>query len=384
MKKTISFILVIISIFTFSGSAFGWNNTHTKELNFNADGRFRIMMLNDFQDIETANKKSVRFLENVLDYVKPDLVVLVGDQLKDSYPNPTAEKLTKAIRNVCEPVNSRQIPFLFTFGNHDNDLTEVLSLSAQAEVYYSYNYCFADKNGCDEGTYNKVIYSSDGSKPVFNVYMTDTHSKDEWGSYTGVNSQQVQWYKEKSDELKVLNYGMILPSILFQHVPCKEIHKLLINVPEGTPGAVNLIFVKGSKDYWIADRSKMISDEVLLGEAPSTEPFNKITGQYEAWLEKGDIVFGAYFGHDHVNDFVGVTEDGITLGYNGGFGYASYGPDDDRCVKVFEFDENDLENFTITRIKNSDLPSSKGLRGFIEKIREFFERITDWFKGLFK
>ena len=69
-----------------------------------------------------------------------------------------------------------------------------------------------------------------------------------------------------------------------------------------------------------------------MGEAPCSENFDNITGQYQSWLEKDNII-GAWFGHDHVNTFEGVTDDGIRMGYNGGTGFRSYGNGDrDLCV----------------------------------------------------
>ena len=58
---------------------------------------------------------------------------------------------------------------------------------------------------------------------------------------------------------------------------------------------------------------------------------------------------GAFFAHDHVNTYTGTTEDGIFMGYNGGTGFRAYGMGDERTVRVFEYDENDVKNYD-TRI----------------------------------
>ena len=87
-----------------------------------------------------------------------------------------------------------------------------------------------------------------------------------------------------------------------------------------------------------------------MGEVPCSEPLESHTGQYQAWLEKGDIV-GAWFGHDHVNNFYGRTDDGIMMGYNGGTGFSVYGRGDDRSARIFVIDENapaDYETYEVT------------------------------------
>ncbi len=56
-----------------------------------------------------------------------------------------------------------------------------------------------------------------------------------------------------------------------------------------------------------------------------------------------DVIF---FGHDHTNTFVGRTEDGIILGYNGGFGFDTYGDEGERYARIYDFNENDVTAYT--------------------------------------
>ena len=129
--------------------------------------------------------------------------------------------------------------------------------------------------------------------------------------------------------------------MLFQHIPVKETWKLLREVPEGTDGAVKCHF-EGLEKWYVLDESKVIDGK--LGEAPCSEDFDTITGQYQSWLKKGDIV-GGWFAHDHVNTFCGYTDDGILLGYNGGSTFRTYGKADRRTARVFDIDENDPANY---------------------------------------
>ncbi|MDD6021042.1 MAG: metallophosphoesterase family protein [Acutalibacteraceae bacterium] len=362
MKKITSALLTLILAFTLVCPAFAAHDNAAKTLKFNEGGKFRIMMINDYQDFDKSNKRSVEFIEKALDSEKPDLVVLVGDQLSDMFYTANYKKVKTAINNIVSPMQERDIPFLFTFGNHDHDREKAVSLSDQAGFYYSSPNCYADTEGFGAGTYNKLIYSHDGSRVVMNIYMIDTNNKDENGGYSGVTQDQVEWYKAKSDELKTANGGEPLPSLLFQHIPVKEIYELLNKVDSKTEGAV---YSMVDHNWYALNPEKMISDTYVMGEAPCSEDLDKVTGQYQAWLEKGDIM-GAFFAHDHVNNFVGKTSDGIVMGYNSGTGFATYGNGGNRTVRMFVIDENDVESYETYSVTYDSLTGSSDTKVFMD------------------
>ncbi len=367
-----------------------------KKLTFGEDGKFRILQINDFQDRGETNETSLEFLNAVLDKYEPDLVVLVGDQLS---VNSTAEQIKKALYNQLMPMQKRGIPFIFTFGNHDLDHVNIMSAQQQGEYYRSFSYCYANTDGADAGTYNTVIYSNDGTEPLLNIYMMDTGHWVGDGMNCGITEEQLEWYKQTSNSLKTLNGGEVVPSLVFQHIPVKEIHKLLKEVPAGTPGALKAKYE--DKYYVLDENADWIGDRNVMRETPASEHPSITTGQYEAWVEQGDII-GAYFGHDHVNTFVGRTEDGIVLGYNGGFGFAAYGDPGERYARIYDFDADDVENYTQQTIyytqtvveepAEPELPEDpetpeepekecdcnchkSGFMGFIWKIIRFFSKL---------
>lgn len=340
IKKVLSVILSLFVLFSLIALPV---SAKEKNLTFGEDGKFRIMQINDFQDRDVANADSLAFLNAVLDKYNPDLVILVGDQLSDYFPNKTAEKIKTAISNQVNPMEERGIPFIFTFGNHDRDHQDVLSMEEQAAFYREFSCCYSNADGADGGTYNTLIYGKDGSTPVLNIYMMDTQHWNGTGWTSGVTQKQVQWYVDTSNSLKEMNGGKVVPSLVFQHIPVKEIRSLLKAVPPETPGALKSRFYDS---YYILDEdADWIGDRNVMREIPGCEHPEKITGQYEAWVNQGDII-GAYFGHDHINTFVGRTDDGIILGYNGGFGFATYGDPGERYARIYDFSENDVENYT--------------------------------------
>lgn len=337
MKKLLSVLLALVMVFTFT--VIGGAQQDEKVLKFNEDGTFKIMQINDTQDVgKNRDDRMIEFIEAALDIEQPDLVVFVGDQLSDVYPFATQEDMTLAIENILVPLQERGIPFLMTLGNHDYDNIDEFTVAEQRAVFSSFENCYAPEDGADEFTYNVPVMTSDGSDIAFNIYMMDTHDKAESGGYAGVNAEQNEWYKKTSAALKAENGGKAVPSMLFQHIPPKEIYTLLAECESNEEGA---IYSRRDSKWYKLDENEA---EGYLGEAPCSEDFDNITGQYETWLECGDIM-GAFFAHDHVNNFVGTNEDGIKMGYNGGTGFRAYGLGDERSVRIFEYKEDDVENY---------------------------------------
>lgn len=360
-----------------------------EKLTFGSDGKFRVMQINDFQDRDNTNADSLAFLEAAIYVYKPDLIVLVGDQLHDSFPGVTAEKIKTAISNQLTPIEESGTPFLFTFGNHDRDHKGVMSMEEQAAFYREFSCCYANTDGPDGGTYSTVIYGKDGITPKLNIYMMDSNHWNGTGKTSGVTEEQVSWYVEKSNSLKELNGGEPLPSLLFQHIPVKEIYQLLKETDSDTPGAVKGIY---SSSYYILDPdAEFIGDRNVMREPPASEHPEKVTGQYEAWLQQGDII-GAYFGHEHINTFVGKTKDGIVLGYNGGFGFATYGDPGERYARIYDFDESNVKTYTQQTIYYTEcIAEAEQLRAIEnctcnchkDGILGFFFRLINFFQKLF-
>ena len=92
------------------------------------------------------------------------------------------------------------------------------------------------------------------------------------------------------------------------------------------------------------DKNYVLKQEVegYLGEGPATPDIN--SGEFAAWKEVGDVM-GAFFGHDHMNDFVGYV-DGILLAQSKTAGFYPYTDGCRAGVRLITLDENNIENFT--------------------------------------
>ena len=77
-----------------------------------------------------------------------------------------------------------------------------------------------------------------------------------------------------------------------------------------------------------------------LLEGPCPPDYN--SGQFDSWKCHG--VKGAFFGHDHKNDFEGVL-DGVLLAQVKGTGFNGYSDGIKTGVKLITIDENNLPHF---------------------------------------
>lgn len=304
-------------------------------LRFNSDHKFKIMQIADTQEIPAVSPDTLSLINNALDREKPDLVIFTGDQIKGY-----SKKFKKdpaiiegTIDTLVEPIAKRNIPFMVTYGNHDAQCG--VDNRGQYKFYAKYdNFISGDlRNSDDVGTADIQIYSSTEDKPVFELYIIDSHGKAKDGAgYAPVDKEQIKWYVSRREQLKAEN-GDYLPSLVFQHIPVPEFFDVIKKVPKGTKGAVPAYGAHENEYFVLNDET--IAEGGFMLESPASPDVN--TGEFEAMSEKGDV-FGIYVGHDHNNSFV-VKYKGVDLGYTQGAGFNVYGPGENRGVRIFELDE---------------------------------------------
>lgn len=316
------------------------------------NGKLKVMQISDLQDTKNTSVDTLRFVDDAIAKVRPDFIIITGDQLDVVGLWGKGEKAEKnvetAIRRLFSAIEKHNIPYVLTFGNHDRETG--VSNEFQAKVYATLKNCICfddtDDGRPDVGTFNVPVRSSDGKSIPLNFFVMDTHSKTKGVGFEGVNDSQLDWYRKKGEELKNENGGVTVPSMVFQHIPVSNIMELFKEVPKGTKDA-ECDFVKGDSRYWILNEEKLFHN-YTYGETPSMTLGTK---QFDAMKAQGDV-FAMYFGHDHYNSFAGKV-DGIDLGYCPGMGYNSYGTKH-RAFRVFEFDENDVKNYKTYSLNYKD------------------------------
>lgn len=347
---------------------------NTNAIKFNSSGKLIIMQVSDTQDMKYVRKAMTKMLDNAYNLLKPDLVLFTGDNILGNHlldarfgsrqvasgKAATMQIMKDSIHHICAPLEKRKIPFAMIYGNHDD--MNLVSKDEQADIYRSYSMCLPmnTRNGrvdCD--TYNIPVYSRDGEKLLFNLWMLDSawYDKFEDKCYTAIKPETVEWYKQTSAKIKAENGGDAVPSLMFAHIPLPEITNLIEQCGPNDTGAV-LTHTKG----WCRLRPDMARGTML--EYPSI--LEDSAGLFDAAIECGDVK-GIVSGHDHVNCFEGKYK-GIEFIQTSCASFRCYGGEM-RGVRIFEIDERDPSDYTTYFFNYADLCG----RGVGAKIRYFWD-----------
>lgn len=266
----------------------------------NSGGDFKVLM---FTDTHLNGKKekdiqTVSYLVKNITEQKPDLVIFGGDNVSSGFNKKKNQEFAQLMENLG-------VYWAAVLGNHEGEGFLAVSREENVEIFSSYDHCLMrdGKEGVDgNGNYTINVLNSDGTlKEVFffmdsGSYMTE-ESKAEYGVtkegevYDGVKASQVNWYKEKHDEIES-EYGKF-KSITVIHIPPYQAEKEY-----------------AENDFLYGEKREGVCESGFD------------SGLIDAMIEKGSAQT-VYFGHDHVNDF-GVIHNGILLSYIQPSGYGVY------------------------------------------------------------
>lgn len=297
----------------------------------NGSGDFRVLL---FTDTHLNGKKekdiqTVSYIVKNITEQKPDLVIFGGDNVSSGFNK-------KRVNEFAQLMEKLGVYWAAVLGNHEGDGFLAVSREENVEIFSSYDYCLM-RNGKKDvdgnGNYSINVLNSDGTlKEVLffmdsGSYMTK-ESKAEYGVtkdgevYDGVKTSQVNWYKEKHDELEA-EYGKF-KSISVVHIPPYQAEK---EYAEGD-------FLFGEKREGVCESG-----------------FD--SGFVDALIEKGSAQ-AVYFGHDHVNDF-GVMYENILFSYIQPSGYGVY-----NMESKFDSPENEwIQGCTVLDIKSDGTYSAE-------------------------
>lgn len=279
-------------------------------LMFDENGEFTILHLTDFHEylliegknfaditlVDNLKPRLTQFIEACLEEVKPDLVVLGGDNIFGL--SAVAEFMDTPIsimtyRAIAELFEEHKQYWTLTFGNHDSEsvldkidyLNEVAKYDyfiggTEDEKYFSAKVFPTDtvigNSHADYyvGNYSIPVYDETGTQIAYNIFVLDS------GSYTltppadvpylSITREQTDWYLSESKKLEQES-GHIVPAVMFSHIPFAEM--------EDAYNAGN--YLGGEEAGW------------MLSTIPS--PI------YDAILKRGDVK-GVFFGHMHGSD----------------------------------------------------------------------------------
>ena len=311
-----------------------------------SNNKFRIMIVGDpHEKVSDESKSDQNKIEDYLSLQyeavireKPDLVVLMGDNASGE----NEIEIEKTLLRMTRPYLDYDIPFSFILGNHDLQ-GNIKDIKTMYDIYRKIPGCLMpdEKDINSYGDFNITIKSENEDKDAFNlwfIYSGDAAEKKYHSTYDFVKTEQLEMYKQKAEELKKKNGGTV-HSVLFQHIPVPEVFDLLVKktaLSFWTDATEGLGYKKN--EYYALKKDGTV--EGYMGEVPCSPEYNN--GEFAAWKETGDIV-AAFFGHDHMNDFIGMT-DGIILGQCKTSGFRVYGDGLMQGVRILDLNESSPQN----------------------------------------
>lgn len=251
-------------------------------LKFNKDGKFKIVQFTDvhFKYGNPASDSAFERINEVLDAEHPDLVIFTGDVI---YAAPADSGMLKAL----EPVAKRRIPFVVTFGNHDDEqnMTRTQLYDIIRKVPGN---LMPDRGDSLPPDHILTIAGSKVKSDAALLYCFDSHSYSTLNSvkgYAWMTFNQIDWYRRQSALFTEKNNKQPLPALAFFHIPLPE--------------------------YNAASASE---EAIFRGTRMETACAPKLnSGMFTAMKECGDVM-GIFVGHDHDNDYSVMWKD-VLLAY---------------------------------------------------------------------
>lgn len=311
---------------------------------------FRILQLTDIHlgGSAVSVKKDLKALQTVYDliaYSRPDFVVVTGDL---TFPM----GIMSFSRNNATPVvqfanfmRNIDIPWAFTYGNHDtegmavasaeslNDIMKSLSFKSSDNFLYPYtqpdiwgrnNQMIEVRN--TDGTLMQALFLIDS-----NAYMEGVGIND----YDYIHDDQVDWYERQILKLNERE-GRMVPSMAFFHIPLQEYREAYDLYLQGSD----------SVEYHYGVIGETAINSICCSDYPS-KFFDKA-------VELGSTQ-AMFCGHDHYNN-LSVEYQGIRLTYGYSIDYlAMPGIENDidqRGATIIDIQKTGVYDITPVQYKN--------------------------------
>ena len=265
---------------------------------------------------------------------KPDLVVLVGDNITSSFNAGRA-------RQFCKVMEDLGVYWTCVLGNHEGDNVWSISRKSMTKLFASYPHCLMEadvKYTADGeevwGNGNHVINLADSqgtvTRSLFFLDSGDEMSEEDLREYASeieegngnsddyIKESQIRWYMENLAAIERINSekgGSPVKSSVFVHIALPEYRTAYEELTGETEASQT-----DMPAYRVVNEK---GDFILMGQRRENVCCSgHNSGMFDAILDAGstDLVV---CGHDHINDFV-LSYRGVVLAYNVPSGYSSY------------------------------------------------------------
>lgn len=228
------------------------------DIDMDDDREFKVLQLADTQTIDSEQIRPNRglgvilsaqsvpekqyenwqyYVEKVVEKSKPDVILIAGDVLYSEFDDNGT-----SILDLIEYMDSLQIPWAPTFGNHDNESAK--GVDWQCEQYMNSTYClFNRRHEGVGGNSNYSIGLARNGKLEKAIYMLDSNgcgnvaksgnTYSTWGydsagnmtqirAAAGFYQTQIDWYGTAAKRVNAVA-GKVIPSIQCYHIGTEEV-----------------------------------------------------------------------------------------------------------------------------------------------------------------
>ncbi|KAK8810699.1 hypothetical protein WA158_007274 [Blastocystis sp. Blastoise] len=263
-------------------------------------GQFKIMQMTDLHIGDDQEKDDLTEIQmrNLIEFEKPDLVVVTGDFIAGTAWNHTKGWFKSKWIQATRPFETMKVPYVYLLGNHDDEgelnRKEIITLDMQNK----YSLTQIGPEEClGAGNFFLPLYGSTNmTKVVSTLWFFDSMGYDCNGikGYGCVSNSTVNWYLKESYRLQHV-HGLT-PGLAFQHIATRQF-----------------------MDAWNKPEYIKLGEKHEVTGCSSSE-----SGEYDAFVYRNEIN-GLFVGHDHVNDYI-TNYNGIYLAYGMKTGFGGYGP----------------------------------------------------------
>ncbi|KAI3402365.2 DCR2 [Candida oxycetoniae] len=293
-----------------------------------------------------ADSRTLKFINEVLDIEKPDMVVLTGDQIFGETSPDSESSVFKAL----SPYVKRKIPFAIVMGNHDAEGS--MKAKDMMGLYSDLPYSLAAMGPEEIDGYGNYIITVPGKSSdsvALSFYFVDSHSYSSnpkaYPGYDWIKESQLVYMKEEAASLKegIRKFEKETVTDGSKTITKKSLSMAFFHIP--LPEYKNI-------------KQPMVGEHL---EAVISPRYN--SGARSVFQEIG--VKAISVGHDHCNDYCLLDQkdadtagdnDGnrIWLCYGGGVGLGGYGGYGGyvRRLRIYSFDTARGEIKTWKRAEN--------------------------------
>ena len=273
---------------------------------------FKILQLTDIHlggGVISYDKdiKALNAVYKLIDYTKPDLVIVTGDLTYPVGLSSFSFNNTAPVAQFAAFMRNTGVPWAFTYGNHDTESYAASNKQTLDELYKSlsyktsrnllYPYIQPTVNGEKiMGRNNQLIElrNADGTLNQA-IFLIDSNAyTGGFNKYDYIHDDQVEWYKNEVIRLN-LEERKTISSLAFFHIPLQE-YKTAYDLYLNNSSEVK---------YYFGSNDEKIAKKVSASEYPS-KLFDvaKRLGSTKA----------LFCGHDHYNN-MSLDYKGIRLTY---------------------------------------------------------------------